>query len=186
VGNRITGRQSGWHLNAAGREQAAGLAQKLSRVQIRAVYTSPLERAVETAAPIAESHSLRPRPLDALQEVHFGEWEGMSLDDLEQDPEWRRFNTYRSSVRAPGGELMLETQARMVAQLGCLRKHHPNDTVAIVSHADPLRSVIAYYLGISLDLLLRFEIGLASVSVLETDDWNSRVLCLNQTGAFTL
>ncbi len=141
---------------------------------------------METAAPIAEKHGLTMQPREALTEFHFGEWEGMSLDDLEQHPEWRRFNAYRSSVRAPGGELMIETQARMVAQLGCLRKQHPDDIVAIVSHGDPLRSVVAHHLGIPLDLLLRFEIAPASVSVLQADDWNTKVTCLNHTGALSL
>jgi probable phosphoglycerate mutase len=141
---------------------------------------------METAEPIAEWHALTPQCREALQEFHFGEWEGRSIEALDQDGDWRRFNAYRSSVRAPGGELMLETQTRMIAQLDCIRKQHPGATVAVVSHADPLRSVLAHYLGVPLDLLLRFEISPASVSVVQTDDWNARVLCLNQTGDLKL
>lgn len=141
---------------------------------------------METANVIAEQHGLTPMSSEALEEFHFGDWEGMSFHALEQDPDWRRFNAYRSSVRAPGGELMLETQARMVSQLECLRRRHPREIVAIVSHADPLRSVVAHYLGISLDLLLRFEISPASLSIVETDEWHARVLSINETGELHL
>ena len=88
----------------------------------------------------------------------------------------------RSGVRIPGGELMLETQARMIQQIECLTARHPGETVAVVSHGDPLRAAIAYFLGIALDLVLRLEVSPASCSVLQVDEWGARVLCINDTG----
>src|ERR1700676_290297 len=110
VGKTIAGWQSGWHLNSTGQARVEYLAQRLSRLPIKAVYTSPLTRAVETAQPIALRHGLKPQVREELGEFRFGAWEGLAFDALEQDPIWQRFNTYRSMVRAPGGELMLETQ----------------------------------------------------------------------------
>jgi len=162
------------------------LAQRLARLPIKAVYTSPLARAVDTAQPIAARHGLEPQVREELGEFRFGEWEGMTFDALEHDAEWQRFNADRSRVRAPGGELMLETQTRMVVELEALRKQHANDTVAVVSHGDPLRSVVAHYLGIPLDFMLRFEISPASVTVFTSGEWGVRVLCLNQTGYLPL
>jgi broad specificity phosphatase PhoE len=115
-------------------------------------------------------------------EMHLGEWEGLSMAELEQRDEWRRFNAYRSGVRCPGGELMIETQTRIVGGMDCVRKRHPEQTVAIVSHADPLRAALAFYLGMPLDLLLRFEISPASVSVVQAWDSGTSVICLNETG----
>jgi broad specificity phosphatase PhoE len=172
----------GWHLNASGKQQVERLTERLARLPIRAVYTSPLERALETAEPIARKHGLAAQPVDELGEMHLGEWQGLSMTELDRREDWRRFNTFRSGVRCPGGELMIETQTRMIRQIDCLTKQHPEETVAVVSHGDPLRAVVAYYLGIPLDLLLRFEISPASVSVVEVGEWGARVLCLNETG----
>ncbi len=178
----MMGWMPGWRLNARGKQQVEALAEKLARLPIRAIYSSPLERAIETAAAVAQRHGLDPQPLDDLGELHFGEWEGLIMAELDRNEEWKRFNAYRSGVRCPGGELMIETQTRMIRQLDCLRKRHPDETVAVVSHGDPLRSVVAYYLGIPLDLLQRFEISTGSVSVVEAGEWGPRVLCLNETG----
>jgi len=111
-----------------------------------------------------------------------GAWEGMAIADLDQLIDRRRFNAYRSGVRVPGGELMIETQMRAVRQLDLLRERHPNQCVAIVSHADVLRASLAHFLGTPLDLMLRMEISPASVSVVELGDWAPRVLCINDTG----
>src|SRR3954447_21629237 len=151
VGKWIMGWRPGWHLNSTGRQQAETLAKILSRLPVRAVYTSPLERAIETAEPIAQRHGLSPVPLPDFGEMHLGKWEGLSMAELDQRQEFKRFNQYRSGTRAPGGELMLETQVRMVCRLDQLAAEHPDDTVAVVSHGDPLRAVIAHYLGLSLD-----------------------------------
>lgn len=146
------------------------------------MYTSPLERAIETAAPIAACHGLSPRIVDDLGEVHIGAWEGLPLAQLERQELWRRFHTSRGSVRAPGGEMMIEAQVRMVRQIEQIGRQHEGETVAVISHADPLRSALAHVLGISLDLMLRFEISPASVSVLEWGVGAPRMLCLNETG----
>jgi probable phosphoglycerate mutase len=120
--------------------------------------------------------------MDEFGEVHMGEWEGLSMKELAERQDWKRFNAYRSGGGFATGEFMIEVQTRMVRQLHNIEKHHPDETVAVISHGDPLRSVIAYYLGIPLDLLVRFEIAPASVSVLKSAEWGPLVLCLNETG----
>jgi ribonuclease H / adenosylcobalamin/alpha-ribazole phosphatase len=145
------------------------------------VYSSPLERALETAGEIAKHHDTSPVALDDLGEVRSGSWEGRSFAELESEDEWRRYNRVRSLARPPGGELMIETQLRMVRQLEALARRHGGEMVAAVSHGDPLRAAVAYYLGIPLDKLLSFEIGVASVSVVELGE-TSRVLCVNEIG----
>src|SRR3954463_11729080 len=108
VGQRLTGRKAGCHLNGKGRSQAELLGRRLAQIPIQALYTSPLERAVETAEQIGSGRDLFPVVADGLNEMSFGGWEGLSFEELEQSPEWRRFNTNRGEVRPPGGELMLE------------------------------------------------------------------------------
>ena len=180
VGKSVSGWVPGWHLNAQGRQQAAELASALERLPIRAVYTSPLERAAETAEAVARKLGLGPEPCEELGELRFGEWEGLSIEELDRREDWRSFNTYRSGVRPPGGESMLEVQARMMRWLGCAVKRHADEMIAAVSHGDPLRAVVSYCLGAPLDLVHRFEIMPASVSVLEMGESEPpRLLCLN-------
>ena len=111
-----------------------------------------------------------------------GEWTGLAFRDLEGRPGWRAFNTLRSITRIPGGELMLETQARIVSELDRLRQRHPNQNVAIVSHMDVIRAAVAHLAGVHLDLLQRIEIGPASVSAVALNELTPRILCLNETG----
>lgn len=134
---------------------------------------------METAEAVARPHAIEPRPDDDFGEFHMGDWEGAEIAKLDEREDWRRFNTFRAGARAPNGEMMLETQSRMVRRLQSLAAGHPDETVAIVSHGDPLRALVAYYLGMPLDLMLRFEISPASVSVLELSDWHARFLCIN-------
>jgi len=181
IGQTLAGWTPGWHLNARGKQQAERLAQRLAERPIRAVYTSPLERTVETAEPIARRHGLEAQLVEALGEIRLGEWEGRPFKELDPREDWRKFNAFRSGTRAPGGELMIETQTRMVQQITSLCERHPSDTVALVSHADPLRAVVAYFLGMPLDLVSRLEIGPASLTVLQVHGWGARVLSLNET-----
>jgi len=106
----------------------------------------------------------------------------MAIQELEGREDWRRFNTFRSTTRPPGGELMAEAQLRMVNQLESIRQQHPEQSVAIVSHGDPIRAALTHFLGVPLDLALRLEIDPASVSVVQLADWGARVLCVNNTG----
>ena len=113
--------------------------------------------------------------------MRFGAWTGRRIAELESEPRWRLFNQYRSGTRAPAGELMVESQARIVTELECLKARHPGETIAAVSHADIIRAALVYYLGLPIDLHQRIEISPASFSILELNDWGPRVLKLNET-----
>jgi broad specificity phosphatase PhoE len=153
---------------------------------MQAIYTSPLERALETAEILGKPHGLSPVIREDLGELRFGEWEGKTFEELSHDPRWASFNTTRSLVRAPGGELMIEAQTRMIREIESLRDRHQKETVAVVSHLDPLRSFLAHCLGMPLDLLLRFEINPCSVSIVRYFDDEPRVLCINQMSELPL
>ena len=180
VGKVIPGWMPGLHLNAEGREQADRLARGLRGQGITRVFSSPLERAMETAAPLAGVCGISVEVRERLGELPPGEFSGRTLEDLETDPRWRQFNQFRGITRAPGGELMLETQARIVAEVLCLREEHPRESVAAVSHADPIRAALSYFLGMPLDLYSRIEISPASVSVVRLEEWGPQVLAMNR------
>jgi probable phosphomutase (TIGR03848 family) len=181
VGKTITGRFPGVHLNEIGQKQADELTGRLRRWKIDAIYSSPLERALETAAPTARRLHLSVMKSEALSEVDFGEWSGKTLDELNQMPEWRLYNTFRSSTRAPGGELATEVQTRMVEQLTRLSRQHPEQIVAVFSHADVIRLALAHFLGMPIDLMHRIEIRPSSISAVRLAEWGPQVLQMNWT-----
>jgi probable phosphomutase (TIGR03848 family) len=182
IGRAIAGHTPGVALSADGRNQAERLVERLRAVPLAAIYSSPLQRTLETAQPLAQARNLPVQTRDRLIEVNFGEWTGMSMADLEKDPRWDRFNRLRSTARAPGGDLMLDVQSRMVDEMEELRLRHTGETIAVVSHQDSIKAALAHYLGVPLDLFHRFEIGPASVSVVQLADWGPRILAVNSTG----
>jgi probable phosphoglycerate mutase len=179
VGTRLSGRAPGVSLNEEGRRQASRLAESLAAVKLDALYSSPLERAWETAQAIAARTQVDVQVSPALIEIDFGRWTGSSFEFLDDDITWRRFNTFRTGTRAPGGEHILEAQARAVAEIERLRERHAEQTVAVVSHGDVLRAIIAYYVGLPLDLLSRLTVDPASVSTLEITEDAPRLVRLN-------
>ena len=183
AGHRLTGRRPGVHLNDAGHAQAEYLPQRLRHVRLDAVYTSPRERARETAAPLARASDLEPTTLDALDELDYGDWQDETVDALEGDARWQAYNRLRSLYRIPDGDSLLETQLRMVGAVERLWSERPGATIALVGHGDPLRALIVYVLGMPLDFVLRLEIAPASVSMVELDEGGPRVTCLGCDGA---
>ena len=181
IGEKLWGRSAGVCLNDEGKQQAQQLAERFKNVALDAVYSSPLERALETAEAIARAARLEVKQLAAFNEINFGEWTGKSLDELSRDERWQRFNNQRSVANVPGGESFLDVQARVVAELGRLSQQHPNAGVAIVSHADVIKAAVGYVAGTHIDLLQRIEISPCSVSVIVTDTNGPRLLTANST-----
>ena len=183
VGKSLAGRRAGVSLNAEGRAQAERLARWLAPVPVAAVFTSPLERAHETAAYLAAARGVAVVPNEGLTELDFGEWTGRRLDALAGDPRWPPFNAFRSGTRPPGGEMMLEAQARAVAAVLAIAARYPDATVAVVSHADVIKSIVCHFAGIPLDHFLRLEIAPASVTALAVHEWGAQLLALNASAA---
>lgn len=181
VGRKLVGRTPGVSLSEQGLIQARHLAADLADEPITAIYTSPLERARETADIIAQACGVPAATSDAFAEIDFGNWTGADIDDLEPHTAWRDFNTLRSLTRIPGGELMLETQARAVAGLLDVQRHQPTGTVVIVSHGDVIRAVLGHLLGMPMDHLLRLEIAPASVSTVELHGAWPQVHCIGRS-----
>ena len=180
LGRTLTGRRRDVALSGEGLEQAEIVADLLGVEPLAAVYSSPRERAYYTARAIAEQHELKVQIADGIDEVDFGEWTGLSFDRLEGDPLWDQWNTARSIARPPQGESMEEACRRAVAQVEEIAAQHPDQLIAMVSHCDIIRGLIAFYLGLPLDNLLRFDIDPASVSRLVVGSWGARVMSMNE------
>ncbi|WP_110519402.1 MSMEG_4193 family putative phosphomutase [Herpetosiphon llansteffanensis] len=181
VGKALAGWTPNVHLNAEGQAQAQRLAEHLANAPIKAIYSSPLERAVETAQPIAQQLGLEVQILAGVGEIQFGEWTGRTIKELADTPTWTNIQRFPSGTRIPGGETLREMQNRVVDALEALRQQHPNEVIAVFAHADVVKAMIAHYLGVHLDLFQRIIISPASVTVVTVNDSGPHVLCVNHT-----
>ncbi|MDX2381609.1 MAG: MSMEG_4193 family putative phosphomutase [Acidimicrobiia bacterium] len=182
TGKVLPGRAKGLHLADSGREQAERTAARIAELeQVDAVYSSPLERAKETAAPIARACGLRTRTERGLYECDFGEWTGKQLKALMKLPEWQTVQRAPSTFRFPGGESFTEMQARMVTCLDALRAKHPGGTIVCVSHADTIKAAVAHAIGTPLDLFQRIVVNPASISTIAYTIGGPIVLGVNST-----
>lgn len=175
----IAGRSPGVRLNEAGREQAERIAAYFSATPPRHLFSSPLERAMETAEPLARKTGLKINVSDAVLEVDFGDWTRKSIEELDQLETWRQWNSFRAGGQIPNGETMIAVQRRMVGELERLRRAYPDSTVAIFSHGDPIRAAVVYYLGMPLDFILRLQANPGSISTLAINDWGAQLRGFN-------
>ncbi|HVM70796.1 MAG TPA: histidine phosphatase family protein [Anaerolineales bacterium] len=183
---RLPGHLSGIHLNERGREQAAALAESLQGQPIRAIYASPLERAVETAGPLARALDQTVQLCPALLDTNVGDWQGLQLKDLHKLPLWKQVQKHPAEVRFPGGESFLELQERLVEEIEALRlMHKQKDMLAVVFHCDPIKLVLAHYIGLPLDNFQKLGVATGSVSILMLGKTGGQLAALNLRPPFT-
>jgi probable phosphoglycerate mutase len=177
--DRLAGRTPGVHLNETGQKQAEQLAELLATQPIAAVYSSPLDRCMQTAEPLAKALGLSVVAEPGVLEVDYGEWQAGHLKELSKLPGWQRVQHYPSTFRFPQGETLREVQSRAVSTIERLRDAHPDQVVAIFSHGDVIRTTIAHYFGTPLDLFQRVHISTASISTLAFFNETPAVLNVN-------
>jgi len=179
LGHTLSGRKAGVHLNAQGRNQSAALSEKVLKLGVTRIFTSPMERARETAEPLATRAGIQIEVREAFNEVDFGDWTGQTFADLELQEKWRQWNVNRPGIRPPYGEMMIEVQARFVTEIELLRQNFPSDRIAIFSHADPLRATLMHYMSMPLEHFERLEITPGSFSILALGDWGAKLQGFN-------
>jgi broad specificity phosphatase PhoE len=180
LGRCLSGRSDGVPLSTEGRTQADRLGRALASRPLAAIYTSPLDRAVQTAEALARYQTLAVSQVAELLEIDFGGWTGQTFIDLDRDPAWQRFNASRSTACIPDGERLANVQARIVAAIRRLGTRHPGKTIALVSHADVLRVALLHYVGATLDDYARFDVAPASVTALSLTARETRVVFVNR------
>jgi len=183
----VHGRLAGWtpgvHLNEEGRRQAAGLSLRLDDLPLAAIYSSPLERCVETAEAVAQPRGLQLRLVEQLGEVRYGEWQGAELKELYTHELWPGVQFYPSGTRFPNGETLGEAQMRVVQALDSLRTQHPKQIIAVFSHADLIKLAVAYYIGMHVDLFQRLTVNPCALTALAFERMGPRLLAFNDTGS---
>jgi probable phosphomutase (TIGR03848 family) len=183
TGKRLTGWTPGVHLSESGREQAESLARRVAPLRPAAIYSSPLDRCRETAEPLARATGRSIRVVEGLGEVRYGDWTGRTFGQLARTRLWREVQRAPSSVRFPGGETLGETQVRAIAAVDGIVARHARATVAVFSHADVIRLLLAHFAGIHLDLYQRLVVEPASISAVAAGAGVPRLLRVNDTGS---
>jgi probable phosphoglycerate mutase len=185
TGSVLPGRAPGLHLSDKGLTQAERAAERIAELARRpvAVYASPLERARETAAPIARAIKRPVRVERGLNECDFGEWTGRRLSALRRRAQWRQVQHAPSAFRFPGGESFAEMQQRIWGAIERLAAAHRGRTIVLVSHADPIKAAVTYAQGVPLDLFQRSVISPCSISAIALTGSSPVVLCVNSTGS---
>lgn len=178
--NRLAGRTPNVLLNEKGRQQSIKLAAELSKLPIRAIYSSPMERCLETAQPTADKLGLSIQIEEGVIEGDFGEWQGRALKDLAKLPEWQEVQKRPSGFIFPGGESFRNMQFRAVSALERICGDHPNQIVVIFAHSDIIKLCMAHYLGTPLDLFQRIVISTASISAIGFHNHQPSVLYVNR------
>ncbi len=185
TGPLLSGRTPGIDLSDLGNEQASAAGERLASLPIAAVYASPIERTRQTAAHIASHHHLEVQVLDGVIEADYGEWTGGRIEDLAKTDLWKTVQRTPSRARFPNGESIAEMQTRTVTALESVVAAHPGEMVVVVSHADPIKSVIAHFTGVHLDLFQRISVSPASVTVFSLGSYGAVLVKCNDTGSLS-
>jgi probable phosphomutase (TIGR03848 family) len=184
TGTSLAGRLPGIHLSEEGIRQAKEVAERLANLPVKAVYSSPLERCQETAAPIAELHKVEVHTVDDLAEVDYGQWQGRPYKQLYRLKAWSELQAHPADFRFPGGETIREAQTRGIRATEAIRLAHPRTSaVVVVSHADMIRLTVSGYVGLGTDLYQRIVVGVASVSAVVLGERVPRLLRIGDSGS---
>ena len=177
---KLAGRLAGIHLNEEGKAQACALGRRLAAPPLDHIYASPMDRTMETACALAEHHpKLQVERHDGISEVHYGDWQGKAISELQRRKMWDVVQEYPSRARFPSGETMRGVQARIVNAIETLVPEHPDQMIALVFHADLIKMALAHYLGMHLDVFQRIVISPASISTLHLGHSRPFVLGMN-------
>jgi len=174
----LHGRAPGIALDRSGRSQAVAVARRLAREPVLALHTSPIERAAETAAIIGGLQGVQPIVDEGFTEVDYGAWTLCSIEELAADPAWQAYNAARGTTSPPGGEHPRAMQQRVVEALLSLPLRYPEGAVIVVTHAEPIRAIVAHVLDTTLERSLRLEIAPASVTTLLLRDDVMQLQCV--------
>jgi probable phosphoglycerate mutase len=185
TGPLLSGRTPGIDLSELGHEQARTAGERLADLPIAAIYASPIERTWQTAAHIADHHAVEVSALVGVIEADYGEWTGGKIEELAKTDIWKTVQRAPSRARFPAGESIAEMQVRMVSALEAVVAAHAGQMIVVVSHADPIKSAIAHFTGVHLDLFQRISVSPASITAFALGPHGATLVKCNDTGSLT-
>lgn len=184
TGTKLIGRLPGFSLSEEGRAQAQAAGRRLADAPLKAIYSSPLERCMETAGAIADHHKVGVQALDAIAEIDYGDWQGRTLKSLYGIKGWKQLRARPADFRFPNGETIREAQARGMKAVEALLLKHKGKAIVVCSHSDMVKLIVAGYLGMGVELYDRIDIAPASITTLHLGDGAPRLLKAGDTGGY--
>ncbi|MCW2532263.1 MAG: putative phosphoglycerate mutase [Blastococcus sp.] len=185
AGGILAGWTPGVQLDETGIAQVRAVGERLARVPLAAIVSSPLERCRQTADAVAEGRDLPVQSDDRLGEARYGDWTGRTIKELVKEPLWKVVQQHPSAAVFPGpeGEGLAQTQARAVAAVRAWNATLGPDAVWLAcSHGDVIKAILADALGLHLDQFQRIVVDPASVSVVTYTETRPFVARVNDTG----
>jgi probable phosphomutase (TIGR03848 family) len=185
TGGVLAGWTPGVALDEAGTAQARAVGERLAKVPLAAIVTSPLERCRQTAEAVAAGRDLAVRDDERLGEARYGDWTGRALKELVKDPLWKVVQAHPSAAVFPGpeGEGLAQTQVRAVAAVRAWNAALGPEAVWLAcSHGDVIKAILADALGLHLDQFQRIVVDPASISVVTYTETRPFVLRVNDSG----
>ncbi|MQY27898.1 histidine phosphatase family protein [Nocardia aurantia] len=187
VAGTLAGRSPGVDLTERGRDQAQAVADRLAALPIEHIVHSPLQRCVQTVAPLAGKLGLEAEPEERLLEVDYGQWSGRPIRELLSEPLWRVVQQHASGAVFPGGEGLAAVQFRSVAAVRELDRRFAGEAGRDVlwvacTHGDVIKSILADAFAVHLDGFQRFAVEPASISVVRYAPTGPSVWRVNDTG----
>ena len=173
----LAGRNNRVGLSPRGKDEALALADQLAGTKFDGIYSSPLKRCLDTITPLLTGSKAKVNLLEDLIEMEYGKWSGQPLRQLARTPLWKSIQQRPSTVRFPGGESFLEMSTR--ANQAVLSAAEGKNRIAIVSHGDVIKAIVAFHLGMSLDTFQRISVDPASITILRIP--TSQIIVLNST-----
>ena len=168
-------------LSEFGLEQSQQIAQALYQIPINAIYASPLKRTQQTANPLSQKLNLEVKIVKGLNQVDFGDWQGLSFDALIKDPRWETFQENPALTEIPGGENGCMVRERVTEAILQISNQSPQDaTIAVFSHGSIIRHIVTSFIGMPLENLNQIRIAPASITTLEIIQDRGKLLHLNQ------
>lgn len=170
-------------LNECGIQQTKIIGEKLSEVQIVAIYSSPLSRAMETAEIIASFHNLHVKVLSEFIDIDFGRWQGLSMVEVKKryPDTYLRWQKYPHRVMIPGGENLDRIRERVIHGLEEILSRHPEETVAIVSHGAVNKVLLCAVLGLDNSHFWKVKQDNGAINIFEYTKYSSKVFLFNDT-----
>lgn len=165
----MVGRMPGVHLTRAGQAQARRLATHLRRLPITRILSSPLERAIETVAPLARAVKLSVELTPAFGEIDMGEWTGLKKSAVERTKKWQRFISCSVSTSIPGGETLAIAQSRIASEIIRLSEKQPGAHYIVGTHEDLIRLAVCYFIGAPIEAYEHITIRSGSITLLTFD-----------------
>jgi broad specificity phosphatase PhoE len=156
-------------LGADGIQQIQKIVPLIATLELDAIYTSPLRRAVQTAKLVATGTKLPISKSEGLTEIAFGEWTGRHFDELIDNELYRRFIKSPATTLLPGGETISDVQRRGLKVIDEAAQKVPGGRFLFVSHGDVIRAILCHYMKLPLNEYRRLRVDNGSLSALQTD-----------------